>query len=204
MATTDAGGRTLISKSLRLLPEVSGDFFHTIEEGDRLDHLAYKYYKQPRKWWRICDANPEFMSPLDMLGKEPVAIHRFPLSYNSHEGRLTWGELLRALYFIEKVSEESGLVKLSKRPGIEEVKVEEEVKLVPEKQLHNGEPLVIGGEPVIVYRECLERAVIITYNRMNISAEDLADIMTSSGFEVGKPERIVRVGKSLIIPPNIV
>lgn len=63
VVTTDAKGRKLASKSLRLPPEVSGTFLHTVEEVDRLDHLAYKYYKQPRKWWRICDANPEFMSP---------------------------------------------------------------------------------------------------------------------------------------------
>ena len=68
----DASGRSLESKSLRLLPEVSGDFEHTVEAVDRLDHLAHKYYRHSKKWWRICDANPAFLSPLALLGKTTV------------------------------------------------------------------------------------------------------------------------------------
>ena len=40
VVTTDAKGRTLASKALRRLPSVSGTFQHTIEDGDRLDHVA--------------------------------------------------------------------------------------------------------------------------------------------------------------------
>lgn len=90
--TVDGRGRRLESKSLRLLPEVTGTFLHTIEDGDRLDHLAYKYYKQPRKWWRLCDANLEFMSPLALLGKVPIITQRFPLT--SDAGILPWAMLL--------------------------------------------------------------------------------------------------------------
>ena len=60
----DALGRLLAATDLRLLPNVSGDFRHTVDAGDRLDQLAYKYYSQPLQWWNICDANPEFLSPL--------------------------------------------------------------------------------------------------------------------------------------------
>ena len=63
IVTTDAEGRTLASKTLRPLPEAPGTFRHTVEDVDRLDHLAYKYYRQPTKWWRMSDANPEFLSP---------------------------------------------------------------------------------------------------------------------------------------------
>ena len=55
--TTDSQGRTVPSKAVRLLPQVLGTFRHTVEEVDRLDHLAFKYYQQPQKWWRIVDAN---------------------------------------------------------------------------------------------------------------------------------------------------
>ena len=55
-------------RTLRLLPEVTGSFRHTVDAGDRLDQLAYTYYGQPLQWWRICDANPEFLSPLALLG----------------------------------------------------------------------------------------------------------------------------------------
>lgn len=92
VVTTDEKGRTLESKSLRLLPGVSGTFLHTIEEVDRLDHLAYKYYKQPRKWWRICDANPEYMSPQSLLGKDSIKTTLFPVEW---EGSLQpWSDLL--------------------------------------------------------------------------------------------------------------
>lgn len=68
-------------KALRKLPEVNGQFLHTLEASDRLDHLAYKYYRQSLHWWRICDANPEFHTPLALLDKTPstelkLAFHR--------------------------------------------------------------------------------------------------------------------------------
>jgi hypothetical protein len=34
---------------------------HTIEISDRLDLLADHYYGDDRMWWRIVDANPEFL-----------------------------------------------------------------------------------------------------------------------------------------------
>jgi hypothetical protein len=75
----DPDGRTLLVKDLRLRPEVSGTFRHTVADVDRLDHLAHTYYRKPRKWWRICDANPEFPSPLALLGQEPIEIVRIPV-----------------------------------------------------------------------------------------------------------------------------
>jgi hypothetical protein len=182
IVTTDVKGRTLESKSLRLLPEVSGAFLHTVEEVDRLDHLAYKYYKQPRKWWRICDANPEFMSPQALLGKEPLVTTRFLLTFSDNGGQPPWAELLK---------------NLSEKLGVEDIKVMEDVQLVPEEQTHDG-------EEVIVYVERFERSVIITYNQMNVDAEELADVMVNIDFEVGQIEKTGRTGKSIIIPPNVV
>src|SRR5437867_3150824 len=76
----DARRGTLASKALRLLPDVTGTFQHTVEEAERLDHLGFKYYQQPRKWWRICDANPEFLSPLDLLGQGPLRTVRYSVA----------------------------------------------------------------------------------------------------------------------------
>jgi predicted RNA binding protein with dsRBD fold (UPF0201 family) len=70
--TKDASGSLIPSKSLRLNAKTDGKILHTIEDGDRLDHLAYTYYKQPGKWWRICDANPGFMFPQRMIGKDSM------------------------------------------------------------------------------------------------------------------------------------
>lgn len=95
VAAVDATGRVVQSKRLRLLPEVTGDFLHTIEEGDRLDHLAYKYYKQPRDWWRIADANPAFLSPRALLGTEARATVQIPLTWDGPAA--PWSDLTRAL-----------------------------------------------------------------------------------------------------------
>ena len=178
IVTTDAKGRTLVSKALRLSPPVQGSFRHTLEEVDRLDHLAYKYYQQPRKWWRISDANPDFMSPAALLGKGPVVTERFSLTFPSPQP--PWATLIQDL---------------TGRVGVEEVKVEEEVHLVPEQQTLNGQTLT-------VHVEQFERAVVVTYNQLNLSSADIGEAMQALGFGVEPPERIGRVGKQISIPPD--
>lgn len=88
-------GRELRSKDVRPQPAVSGTFQHVIEESDRLDQLANEYYKQPRKWWRICDANPDFLSPQALLGKDPVVTYRLSLLAGS--GTSPWSQALNAV-----------------------------------------------------------------------------------------------------------
>jgi hypothetical protein len=103
-AKPDANGRVVESKSLRFLPEVRGRFQHIVEDSDRLDNLAYKYYKEPRRWWRLCDANPEFSSPRELLGKAPLRVTRFPVQWEG--ARSPWHELtgrLAQLVGVEKV-----------------------------------------------------------------------------------------------------
>ena len=182
VVTTDSKGRELKSTSLRLLPEASGDFLHTVAEIDRLDHLAYKYYKQSRKWWRICDANPEFMAPRALLGKELLVTDRFPLSFTDNGVQPPWSVLLS---------------NLSESLGVEDVRIEDTIQLLPEEQTHNG-------KKVTIYIERFERSVMVTYNRMNINTQDVANMISASGFEVGQPENIGRIGKHLIIPPNTI
>ena len=53
---------------------VAGVIEHQVRAGDRLDLLARHYYNDDRLWWRIVDANPEFLYAgdivlKDMLGK---------------------------------------------------------------------------------------------------------------------------------------
>lgn len=40
---------------------------YQVREGDRLDLLAWKFYRNPRKWWLIADANPDCLSPEELL-----------------------------------------------------------------------------------------------------------------------------------------
>lgn len=59
--------REVTVKRTRQPKKVTGSFVYQVKQGDRLDLLAYKFYRTPRKWWLICDANPELMYPDDLL-----------------------------------------------------------------------------------------------------------------------------------------
>jgi hypothetical protein len=180
MVSRDARGRTKVTKDLRLPPDVTGDFRHTLADTDRLDHLAFKYYKQPTKWWRICDANPEFMSPQALLGAEPIETARYPLNFTGPVA--PWTELVR---------------RLSAQIGIEDVQVVEDIELVAEQQ-------VVGGQTVTVNVEHYRRAVVVTYNRMNLGTEQIAGAIEALGFAVDEPQRIGRVGKPIVVPPDAI
>jgi len=54
-------------KATREPPPTQVALTYQVKEGDRLDLLAYKFYRNPRKWWLIADANPDCMSPEALL-----------------------------------------------------------------------------------------------------------------------------------------
>lgn len=177
VSAPDAKGRTLAAKDLRLLPEVAGSFRHTVEAGDRVDHLAYKYYSQPLQWWNICDANSEFLSPLAMLGKETRVSTRFPLSV---AGTPPWADMLRAL---------------RQTLGVEEVRIEEEIELV-------AKPVTVAGQTITAMVEQFSRAVRVTRNPLLVSPAELATLITTAGFQVGHFADLDQVGLEIIIPPK--
>src|SRR6266542_2938191 len=53
----DADGERKRGKQLRLIAQPESQFLHAVQEKDRLDLLAYKYYGDPTRWWQIADAN---------------------------------------------------------------------------------------------------------------------------------------------------
>jgi hypothetical protein len=171
----DAQGRTLAAKSLRLLPDVTGTFLHTLNAGDRLDQLAYKYYSQPLHWWNICDANREFLSPLSLLGRDAIVTTRFPVTASDP---LPWDALFKGLRGV---------------PGIEDVEVVEDIRLVPKG-------VVVGGQTIMTFAEQFTRAVLVTYNRLNITAATLATGIQGAGFQVAPFIRLERVGQEIVIP----
>src|SRR5262245_25968981 len=168
IVATDAEGRTLVSKTLRPLPEAPGTFRHTVEDADRLDHLAYKYYRQPTKWWRLSDANPEFLSPQALLGKDSIVTARFPLEFEGAQP--PWSPLVQ---------------NLTQHVGVEKVEVVEEIDYALEERM-------IGSRRVTLHVERFERAILVTYNQLNTSDEDLAGIITASRFAVRPWERLGR------------
>ena len=44
-------------KRTRFIPENDASREHEVIQGERLDLIAYRYYKDPTKFWLICDAN---------------------------------------------------------------------------------------------------------------------------------------------------
>jgi hypothetical protein len=55
--TIDSKGRRVTYKRMRFIPPAPAQRGHIITEGERLDHIAHFYYKDARRFWRICDAN---------------------------------------------------------------------------------------------------------------------------------------------------
>ena len=53
----------------RAIGSATGVIEHTLQAWDRLDQLAAYYYDDPRKWWRILDANPDLLYGGDCVGE---------------------------------------------------------------------------------------------------------------------------------------
>lgn len=172
----DARGRLVFAKDIRPLPEVTGTYRHTVDAGDRLDTLAWTYYGRPTQYWRICDANPAFLSPLAMLGQDALATTRIPVTPPA--GDPPWAALLRDL---------AGTV------GVDDVTVVEDVTL--EKQRRT-----IGADTVTVTVERPAPAVVISYNRVNVDAAALAKVIGDAGFTAGPPADAGQVGQQIVVP----
>jgi hypothetical protein len=179
IAVPDASGRVVAAKDIRPLPDVTGTFRHTVDAGDRLDTLAYSYYGEPLQYWHICDANPQFLSPLALLDSEPVTTTRFPVTVPS--GDPPWAAALRAL---------------SATVGVEDATVDEDVTLADERQ-------TVGGQPVTVVVKRFSRAVLVTYNRLTVDSAALAAVIAAAGFVVGAPVDSGQLGQQIVIPPAV-
>jgi hypothetical protein len=173
----DLQGRMLAAKDLRLLPEVTGTFRHTVDAGNRLDQLAYTYYSQPLQWWNICDANPEFLSPLALLGMDAIVTTSFPVTIS---GTPPWAALVRSL---------QGVL------GVEDVQISESIQLVPEQ-------VTVGAQTITALVEQFSRAVLVTYNHLNTAAATLATNIETNGFQVGPFSDVGQLGQEIIIPPK--
>jgi hypothetical protein len=63
--TTAAGSRHA-ALPLRFVPSTPATFRHVVLESERLDTIAYRYYRNPEKFWLIADANGA-VDPQDLL-----------------------------------------------------------------------------------------------------------------------------------------
>lgn len=175
----DSHGRVRPAKDIRLLPTVTGTFQHLVSQGDRLDQLAYTYYGQPLDWWHISDANPGILSPLALLGDDPVTTIRVPVAVAS--GTPSWAGLL------------SGLSALT---GVEQVTIETEAQYVAQTQQ-------VNGKSVTVMAEVLVSAVAVSFNSLVTPADSIDGAITAAGFKPGAGEQLGQLGQQIIIPPPL-
>jgi hypothetical protein len=180
----DARGRTPATTPFRALPEVAGTFRHVVAEGERLDQIAFRYYEEPTVWWRICDANPQFVSPLALLGQDSVGAARFRLRGKATEPPPDWAMVKRAL---------TGIV------GVEYVAVDEDMEYVTVKRTVNVPPL--GPRTVPVVEEHFRRSLVVRFNRTATSAHDLYTAITAAGVNVDSPADTGQLGRQIVIPP---
>jgi hypothetical protein len=54
---TDRDGRIIKYKAVRLIPVTVPRQAHKVQRGERLDHVADRYFRDPERFWRIADAN---------------------------------------------------------------------------------------------------------------------------------------------------
>lgn len=68
---TDRRGRTVTVVPVPEPPEQTSLGYHLRRQGQRLDHLAYKYLDDEAGFWRICELNdvmlPEALSEADEI-----------------------------------------------------------------------------------------------------------------------------------------
>lgn len=70
-------GRVVRYKLVRFIPPTRAQSLHRVDPADRLDLLAWERFRDPERFWRICDANGALW-PDDLL--EPGSVLLIPAS----------------------------------------------------------------------------------------------------------------------------
>jgi hypothetical protein len=169
LSAPDARGRAANSKALRRLPVVDGRFRHIVDGTDRLDNLAYKYYKKTSLWWHFCDANPEFQSPRALIGKD---------EYITVELNISWQGLEPPWYEVRN--------RLLPEPGIEKVLLGNHDRHVPEQQVTDGSFLFAMSDSLLADIESSQLSQQL--------APTLDTALQAGGVIVGSAVRLQQVG----------
>jgi hypothetical protein len=72
---TDPRGRTVAVVPVPDAPEEVSIGLHILRQGQRIDHLAYKYLDDPAGYWRICELN-DVMLPEALTEAQEISIPR--------------------------------------------------------------------------------------------------------------------------------
>lgn len=191
----DARGRTPATAPLRVLPAITGSFRHVVAEGERLDHLAYQYYEEPTSWWQFCDANPEFLSPLALLGQESVGTVRIPIRDPGTGTPTDWATLWATVK--RRLAADPALA------GIEDVSVDEDIRYVSVRTAVADAALTAPHTAVV--EERVQHALVVRFNCTTTALEAVlaaVKVVTGpAGLIVGPPVDIGQLGCEIVIPP---
>ena len=66
LVTTDAHGREIKALEPRAIPTTTGIYYHTPTGEERLDHIAQRFFRDPKKFWKVADAS-DIMDPFDII-----------------------------------------------------------------------------------------------------------------------------------------
>jgi len=179
-------GSVATVKEIRPLPRVTGSFRHLVAAGDRLDHLAETYYARPLHYWRICDANPDVLSPLALLGDEPVVTTRFPISRVGPAAERDEPEPADRRVLPDLVRFLSDLI------GVENAVLDDDPALEPDPE---------GCPGAMVERHVW--SLRITHNRLAIGVRELRIAIQARGHETGEVVELGRLGQEIVIPPAV-
>jgi hypothetical protein len=50
-------GRVIHYKARRIIPPTAGITKHVVDEGERVDHIAFQHFRDPERFWRVADSN---------------------------------------------------------------------------------------------------------------------------------------------------
>ena len=64
----DAAGREIAYKKVRFFRPPRAEKMHTVGPADRIDVVADRYFREPERFWRICDCNLAAWAP-DLVGR---------------------------------------------------------------------------------------------------------------------------------------
>ncbi|MFE5689585.1 hypothetical protein [Streptomyces sp. NPDC056512] len=175
VAVSGPDGRTVVAKDLRVLPEVTGTFTHVLGDGDRLDQLAFLYYGRPLHYWRICDANPEVLSPFALVGQEVLVDTSYRVTVPDDD---SWAGPFATL---------SAIV------GVHDVAVRHDIT-----RGHAVES--VEGEDVTVVTEHSTPVVTVTHNRTAVDSGAIADALKGAGLTVESWSTSGSAGRRIVIP----
>lgn len=177
----DRTGRPVLALDIRPLTAVAATFQHVVSIGDRLDGLAARYYGRPTQWWQICDANPDVLSPLDLLADPPLRTTQIPLTLPpGGPATPAWSELIAALLAVD---------------GVESVTVVDDVALTPLVP-RNGS----GDQGGVVQAAVAVRAVLVRHGPLT-QPEDLVAAVRTTPLRPGPAAALERIGQEILIPP---